>query len=141
MVGHRFDDISGGTVRRICVARVGVAVYQPWVVGVCPVWVVCLHLFSRSGLEPLLGCCFHESFYRKVLEFRLNDGSGELVDSAIMDCPAHTSYGYGRKMHAIKSPFLSITTTWQHLVFDTRTRVFYNFPEFRVALVRGGSYE
>jgi hypothetical protein len=77
------------------------------------------------------------------LEVRLNDGSGELVDSIVMDGPAGTSFGYSsKKIRARKSPFLSIPTTrQQHLVFDTRTRVFYKFPEFRISLVRGGSYE
>jgi hypothetical protein len=81
-------------------------------------------------------------FYRKLLEFRLNGESGELVDSVVMDGPAGTSFYDMEEFGARKSPFLSIPTT-QHLVFDARTRIFYEFPRLPVALrlVRGGSYE
>jgi len=71
----------------------------------------------------------------KLLEFRLNDESGELVDSVVMDGPADTDFHpFGRqKMCTRKSPFLYIPTA-PGLVFDTRTRLFYEFPEYRVAL-------
>ena len=93
------------------------------------------------SLGHLLERCFHGSSYRKLLEFRLNGESGELVDSAIMDSPADTylHIGSANAFRAGKSPFLSIPRCG--LVFDTRTRIFYELPEFSVALVRGGSSE
>jgi hypothetical protein len=116
-------------VRCVCVARAEATVPLDGV--------VCLYLFSR----PFLGRCFHESSHRKLLEFRWNDESGELVDSIVMNGPADTSFSYSMEnLHAGKSPFLYIPSCPQQ-VFDTRTRVFYELPEFRVALVRGGSYK
>jgi len=99
-------------------------------------------LVPSIGAGPLLGCRFHGFSYRKLSEFRLNDESGELVDLAVMDGPADTFFHpfVRQKICARKSPFLYITTG-DGLVFDTRTRVFYKFPEYRVALVCGGSYE
>jgi len=74
------------------------------------------------------------------LEFRWNDESGELVDSIVMNGPADTSFGYSmEKLHAGKSPFLYIPSCPQQ-VFDTRTRVFYELPEFRVALDETSGY-
>ena len=101
-----------------------------------------VYLVLSIGIEPLLGRRFHGFSYRKLLEFRLNGESGELVDSAVIDGPADTPpYDHGReKFFARNSPFLSISTT-PRMVFDTRTRVFYELPEFRVALVRVGSYD
>ena len=71
----------------------------------------------------------------------MNDESGELVDSAVMDNPAGTylRIGSANAFRAGKSPFLPIPD--RGLVFDTRTRIFYELPEFRVALVRRGSSE
>lgn len=101
------------------------------------------------SIPVLLGLCldvvFYETSYRKLFEFRLNDESGELVDSAAMDGPAYApaSFGYGMDsegLHAGKSPFLCIPTFPQR-VFDTRARVFYEFPDIHVALVCGGSHE
>ena len=98
-------------------------------------------LVLSIGIEPLPGRRFHGFSYRKLLDFRLNGESGELVDLAVVDGPADTSFHYygGEKFCARNSPFLSIPTV-PRLVFDTRTRVFYELPEFRVALVRVGSY-
>ena len=122
-----FDGICGGSVRRVCVTYVAV----PWHVYTCPL----------DRYPAFARRIFHGFSYRKWLEFRLNEESGELVDSAVMDGPAETSFSSGReKFCARKSPFLPIPTT-QRLVLDTRTPIFYGFPRFRVALVRGGSYE
>ena len=101
-------------------------------------------LVLSFGLGPLLqvGHRFHGFSYRKLLGFLLNGESGELVDSAVTDGPADTYYlAYGREeLCAGKSPFLSVPS--HGLVFDTQTRIFYEFPEFHsVALVRGGSYK
>jgi hypothetical protein len=136
-VGRVFDGICGGTVRRVRIGQVGV----PFVLRL--VRVVCLHLTLPIGLGPLLGRCFHESSSRKLLEFRLNDETGELVDSAVIDGPAdkYLRKAVGEALRAGKSPFLSIQTDPGHLVFDMRTRVFYELPVFRVALVRADSYE
>jgi len=70
----------------------------------------------------------------KLLEFRLDGESGKLVDSAVMDSPAYTYLRIGstKAFCAEKSPFLSIPG--RGLVFDTRTRIFYELPEFRAAL-------
>jgi len=70
----------------------------------------------------------------KLLEFRLDGESGKLVDSVVMDSPAFTylRIGSAKAFCAGKSPFLSIPG--HGLVFDTRTRIFYELPEFRVAL-------
>ena len=77
---------------------------------------------------------------RRLLEFRLNAESGTLYDTATLDVsvlnvcglPGHGS-GFGQKLLA-HSPFLVIPG--QSLVFDTRTRVFYKFPDLNdVALV------
>ena len=137
-MGRVFDGICGGKVCRVRVAQAGVPSD-----GV--VRVVCLNLSSRSSraFSWTLFSCFHESSFRKLLEFRLNDETGELVDSAVIDGPAgkYLHKAVGEALRAGKSPFLFISTKPGHLVFDMRTRVFYELPEFRVALVRAGSYE
>ena len=113
---------------------------QPWSIswGSLVEWYVYTCL---CPLELLLGCFFDESSYRKLLQFRLNGESGELVDLAVMDGLAGTYVRPGAQgLCAGKSPLLFIPAG-HGLVFDTRTRVFYELPEFNIALVRGGSYE
>jgi len=73
-----------------------------------------------------------------LLEFRLNAESGVLCDTVTLDVPVldgidrHPQLDSEQALFAC-SPFLSMSE--QDLVFDTRTRVFYKFPDLRIALV------
>ncbi|KAH0834257.1 hypothetical protein J3R83DRAFT_11613 [Lanmaoa asiatica] len=79
-----------------------------------------------------------------LLEFRLNAESGVLCDTVTLDvpipCRGYCEIDRGRGPLA-QSPFLCISprlwvpNPYPYLVFDTRTRVFYEFPKFRVVLV------
>ena len=107
-----------------------------WVVYVLSVmkdssrWYVC-HFTSICG----------HFFYshrpcRTLLEFRLDAESGALCDTVILDVPVSHVHGlvlFGGQKPLVCSPFLAIPS--QSLVFDTRTRAFYEFPNFRIALV------
>jgi hypothetical protein len=75
--------------------------------------------------------------YRTLLEFRLNAESGALCDTVTLDVPVSVvdrelELDGGQKLFA-HSPFLTLPN--QNLVFDTRTRVFYEFPDLCIALV------
>ncbi|KAI9457378.1 hypothetical protein HD554DRAFT_2143028 [Boletus coccyginus] len=69
----------------------------------------------------------------KFIEFRINGESGLLCDTIPINISEYgvldTPYIAGRLK---QSPFLSIHPL--HMVFDTRTRLFHEFPEFRIAL-------
>jgi hypothetical protein len=74
---------------------------------------------------------------RTLLEFRLNAESGALCDTVtldvlVLDVDNHLEFGGGQKQFA-RSPFLTIPSVG--LVFDTRTRAFYEFPDLCIALV------
>lgn len=68
-----------------------------------------------------------EPLYRQMLEFRLNDDTGELCDSAAIDPPS--ACGRLRKVEldpgSLTSRFLFIPAAPYGLVFDTCTHVFY----------------
>jgi len=71
-----------------------------------------------------------------LLEFRLDAESGALCETIILDVPVSRDDRrlelYGGQKPLVCPPFLTIPS--QNLVFDTRTRVFYGFPNFRIAL-------
>ena len=74
---------------------------------------------------------------RTLLEFRLNAETGALCDTVTLDVPVsdvkrNLEFDGGQKLFA-RSPFLTLPN--QNLVFDTRTRVFYEFPDLCIALV------
>ncbi|KAF8549628.1 hypothetical protein OG21DRAFT_1500313 [Imleria badia] len=64
----------------------------------------------------------------KLLEFLLDDESGEIYDSATIYPPAWSSRTLpGARLHGGKSRFLFIRTE-ESMVFDTQSREFYVFP-------------
>ncbi|KAF8549620.1 hypothetical protein OG21DRAFT_567112 [Imleria badia] len=73
-----------------------------------------------------------------LLEFQLNDESGEICGSVTIDPPAWAWSSLSRvEFDGGTSRFLFIPTEDpKGVVFDTRTRAFYAIPPFRVALVR-----
>ena len=82
------------------------------------------------------------NFHRTLLEMRLDAESGALRDTVVLDVPTsnipdsdNLELDGGQKLFA-PSRFLYIRS--QSLVFDTRTRVFYEFLEFFIARVRRG---
>ncbi|KAG6377958.1 hypothetical protein JVT61DRAFT_14752 [Boletus reticuloceps] len=71
-----------------------------------------------------------------LLEMRLNAESGAVCDTVTWDIPVSEvdedpELDNGQALFA-RSRFISIPH--QSLIFDTRTRTFYEFPEFRIAL-------
>ena len=74
------------------------------------------------------------------MEFRLNDESGEIYDSATIDPPAWVSSFLPRvELDGGKSRFLFIPTEdlfTRGTVFDTQTGVFYAVPRLRTEEVR-----
>ena len=84
------------------------------------------HVDPRTVFIPNNPC-------RTLLELRLNEESGALCDTVILDVPVldvdcHLELDGGQKLFA-RSPFLTIPS--QRLAFDMRTRVFYEFPDLR----------
>ncbi|KAF8121107.1 hypothetical protein EV363DRAFT_1589108 [Boletus edulis] len=72
----------------------------------------------------------------RLLEMRLNAESGAVCDTVTWDIPVSEvdedpELDNGQTLFA-RSRFISIPH--QSLIFDTRTRTFYEFPEFRIAL-------
>lgn len=65
--------------------------------------------------------------HRKLQEFRVHGDSGHLSHSFSIDVPIRY-FGQSVCLVGDKSPFLYIMS--QHLVFDTRSRAFYEFPPF-----------
>jgi hypothetical protein len=65
----------------------------------------------------------------------MNDKSDKLYDLTVLDIPA-SDLGLEVSLESGSSPFLYIPA--ENLVFDTRTRTFYHFPEFRTVLVCNG---
>lgn len=69
---------------------------------------------------------------RQILEFRLNNDTGELYDSAIINPPNGSCPWVsvnGLSAGSPTSPFLFIRAKPYGLVLDTRTRVFYRLPQ------------
>ncbi|KAF8121086.1 hypothetical protein EV363DRAFT_1366835 [Boletus edulis] len=70
----------------------------------------------------------------RLLEFRVHGESGHLSYSVSLDVPTGARYiGGSVCLISDNTPFLYIMG--QDLVFDTRTRTFYEFPEFATELV------
>lgn len=123
-----------------CVVYVVVQFFKKYRKGNSPKWYVCVCPLIRSFCGGhLIWTCVHSSSHRQLLEFRLNDWSGELYDSAVIDPPESTLLRV--ELHGGRSPFFYIMADQACMVFDTRTRVFYELPKFRIALVRVGLYE
>lgn len=68
----------------------------------------------------------------------MNDMQGQLYHPTVFDIPKYV-LDLEVKLESGSSPFLCIPG--EGLVFDTRTRIFYDIPEFRIFLVRGRQYE
>ncbi|KAG9310781.1 hypothetical protein JVU11DRAFT_8630 [Chiua virens] len=68
----------------------------------------------------------------KLLEFKMHEETGHLSQSLTLDIPS-TYVGQSACFVGGKAPFLYIMG--QHLVFDTRTKIFYQFPRFDSDLV------
>ena len=89
-------------------------------------WYVCIVAVGRQVLG---------SPYRKLVELLLDGGSGALCGSSVFDVPGPVPNGGVTQIRSGPlSPFLLLPTV--QLVFHTRTRRFYAFPKFRIALVR-----
>lgn len=73
------------------------------------------------------------------MEFCLNDESGEVYDSLTIDPPAWAwSDLCWMELEGGKTRFLFIPVEDPNgVVFDTKTRLFYAVPRWRVALVCG----
>jgi hypothetical protein len=85
-------------------------------------WYVCIH-------HAVVGRHFLSS--RRLIEFRLNSGgSGVLCNTITRDGPGSI---FITQIRGGPSPFFYIL--YPQLVFDTRTRLFYKFPQFHIALV------
>ena len=56
-------------------------------VGWWPTWYVSIRLRSVFLEWASTYTCFYQSSYRKLLEFQLNDESGEIYESTAMDSP------------------------------------------------------
>ncbi|KAH0834259.1 hypothetical protein J3R83DRAFT_11615 [Lanmaoa asiatica] len=108
-------------------------------------WVNC-HATSEEGQYVVHVLLSTEPQQWTLLEFRLNAESGVLCDTVALEIPVSSPYYYpeinrGRGPLA-QSPFLCIRLrSWSwvpdptlELVFDTRTRVLYDLPKFRVVL-------
>ena len=87
------------------------------------------HIDPRMFFIPKNPC-------RTLLELRLDAESGALRDTVIFDVPVSRAsdrhFGLNEEPPP-GPPFLAIQS--QGLVFDTRTRVFYDFPDPSIALV------
>ncbi|KAF8549616.1 hypothetical protein OG21DRAFT_566874 [Imleria badia] len=72
----------------------------------------------------------------KLLEFWLNEESGEIYDSATFEPPPWASSFLSKvELDGGKTRFLLIPTEKpKGVVFDTRTRAFYAVPRWRIAL-------
>ena len=72
---------------------------------------------------------------RKFIEFRINGESGLLCDTIPINVPGRGFLGTPDIVGNLKqSPFLFVEPLY--MVFDTRTRLLHEFPEFRIAMVR-----
>jgi hypothetical protein len=71
--------------------------------------------------------------HRWLIEFRLNSGEpGALRDAITIDVPEDLA-PFGPRIISGPSPFFYLLSL--QTVFDTRTCLFYEFPEFHIALV------
>jgi hypothetical protein len=93
-----------------------------------------LHVVEHRGSSTLVRLRYVDSRTpfipnpcRTLLEFRLNGESGALCDTVTLDVPVADVARFlelnGGQTLFVRSPFLTIPC--QHLVFDTRTRVFF----------------
>lgn len=116
------SDIRGWSLDSLCLVEL----------GRFPAMVRLRFIDSQAAVIP-------DNSHRTLLEFRLDAESGALPDTVSLDVPAINLFKSGplrldggQKLLA-RSRLLSIPN--RLLIFDTRTRVFYEFPEFRVARV------
>ena len=99
-------------------------------------------VFDQSSWNGPPLTVFYQSSYRKLLEFQLNDESGEIYESTATDSPPWARRLSTAELNGGKSRFLWIWTYRpEGVVFDTRTRKFYELPPSRIPLVCGGLYE
>ena len=89
-------------------------------------------------LHPLCCCqwgCPILQPHRWLIESRLSGESGVLHDTIIIMKDAAPGSLCLPEIKGGPSPFVYVPHPQPELVFDTRTRLLYKFPEFRIALV------